>query len=562
LESAYPDANRAWNAVAVTPLQDFMVQGSRTALLLLLGAVAFALLIACANIASLLLARASARAREMAVRTALGAGRGRLVRQLLTESVLLAALGGVAGLIVAAAASDAFLTLATDRLPRAAEVHVDLRVLWFALGISLISGILFGTAPALRASGLDLVSGLNEGGRGNTGGRRHRLLHHGLVVVETALAVTLALGAGLLLRSLQKMHDVDVGFDPAPILAVGFAFPGYRYDDSESYQRQYDRILEAVRGIPGVINAGGVQQMPGTGLNESVGFEVPGREPPSDEEGWSALIRTVSPGYIETMGIPVLQGRTVRAADDATAPLVVMINRTLAEQVWPGESAVGRRIDAWSAGPAEVIGVVGDVRHGGLTEEPRPTIYVPNVQVSRSRVVMMVRGTGDPRTLADPVRRAIWSVDPDQPIRLMAPLEEVIGDTVAGPRFASTLLAGFAGLAILMAALGIYGVLGYAVTQRSHELGVRMTLGARRHDILRLVLEEGAILAGAGISAGLLTFLAFSRLLKGMLFEVTSADPYTVGAVVVTALSIAMAACYVPARRATGVDPLDSLRSG
>ena len=548
------------HGIAVTPIQDYFVSDSRPALLILLVAVGMVLLIACANTANLLLARGAGRRKEIAIRMAIGASRARLLRQFLTEAVLLASMGGCLGLGIAAWGVD-FLVASAPALPRFDEIRIDGWVLGFTALLSLLTGLLFGLAPALQAGSADQSDNLKEGGRAGGGAPRQRLRTL-LVMGEVAVSLVLLIGTGLLVRSfLRAIHD-DRGFDGSRVLTATLALPNAPYPDAGKQTAFYTQLLEKVSALPGVEAAGVVSHLPLGGDNTNSGLLIEGKTFP-DNEPPLADDRLVSPDYFRAMGIPILKGRGFTERDDASAPQVALINETLARKFFPGENPIGKRIGMnWkSEGWQEVIGVVGDVRHDGLDLPLFPTVYVPYRQAIDPGMVLVVRAKNhDPLQLAGAVRAQVHAIDPNQPISSLRTMDEVASASVAPRRFSTVLLGAFAGLALFLASLGIYGVIAYSVTQRTHEIGIRMALGARRADVLRLVIGQGLRPVGLGLLAGLLTAVPLTRLLSGLLFGVGATDPWTFAGIPLLLASVGLLACYFPARRAARVDPLTALR--
>ena len=565
LELEHPETNKGLGT-SVVSLQRQLVGDVRPALLVLLGAVSFVLLIACANVANLLLARATRREREMAVRVALGASRLRLIRQLLTESLLLAFAGGALGLLVALWGVDLFVALSPGDIPRLAEVSADRGVLLYALLVSVVTGVAFGLFPALHATRLDLNGALKEGGRsGGEGGRRSRV-RGALVVAEVALAQMLLVGAGLLITSFMRLSAVDPGFAPASVLTARVALSDDRYAEPGARARYYDATLERLRALPGVEEAGAVSNLPLSGGGFNRGIRLEGRPPAGPDENITADYQIASPGYFRALGITLLRGRQLAETDDERAPRVAIVNETLARRYFPGEEVLGKRIAFGDASREEswrtVVGVVADVRHKELGAEAFPGAYIPYRQDREkwNRVSFAVRASGDPRALAASLRREIASVDADQPVTNVETMEEVVAASVKRPRFITSLLAALALVAIALAAVGVYGVMSYTVTQRTHEIGVRMALGARPADILRMVVRGGMTLAGLGVATGLVSAFLLTRYLSGLLYGVSAADPLTFAAVSTLLVVVALLACYLPARRATKVDPMVALR--
>ena len=544
----------------VVPLQSELAGDLRPALLVLLAAVGFVLLIACVNVANLLLARASVRQQEIAVRLALGAGRSRLLRQLLTESVLLAGLGCAAGVLFAMVGvgplAEGFLAGA----PRLNEVAVDGRILLFSIALSLAAGLLFGLVPALRSSAPDLQSGLKEGGRSGGGNPARQRLRSALVVTEIALALVLVAGAGLLIQSLWRLYRVDPGFRADNVLSFRLSLPSARYAEDPQVRAFYESVLERLAGLPGVLSAGAVHLTPLGGSNWNPSLRVEGR---AGKVLGSVDWRVATPGYFRTVGIPLLAGRAFDGSDRADASGVALVNQTFARRVFPGESPLGRRINTGFEGKDEwvtIVGVIGDVKHHGLAVPPEPEMYRPFAQNPIGSMTVMLRTSSDPLGVAADARKAVWDLDGDVPVSEVQPLEDVVAKSMAQPRSVTALLAVFAGIALLLGAVGIYGVMAYAVAHRRHEIGIRMALGARRGDVLRLILVQGAVLALLGLLAGLPLTAAATRLLRSLLFGIAPTDPLTLAGVSLLLALVALLASYLPARRAMEVDPVQALR--
>jgi putative ABC transport system permease protein len=564
--TAYPAA-ALWR-VSVVPLAEEEVGDVRPALLILLGAVGFVLLIGCTNVANLQLARATARDREMAIRTALGGGRRRLIRQLLTESMLLALMGGACGFLLAAWATQALGHLALPYLPRAQEIGLDYAVLGFTAVLVALTGIGFGLLPAVQASTPDLQGVLKDAGRGSTFSPGRGRTRGALVVVQVAAALVLLTGAGLLLQSFRQLMAVDPGFAAKDLLTlqVWLSWPNQpekgKYFTQEQRLAFYDRILGAIGEQRGVRAAALISRLPLSGT-EAVPLEIEGRPLPPDETPPSPEVRLVSPGYFETMAIPLVEGRGLTVtADSKTLPEVV-INRVMARKYWPNDDPIGRRIQfnipdwPWFT----IVGVVGDVRQVGIEKPPREEVYLSFRRVTGQGMAIVVRTSDDPGRLSGAVTKAIRSVDPEQPVFALMPMEKVIADASAERRFSLVLLLLFAGIALLLSAIGIYGVMAYTTTQRRHEIGIRMALGAGSSDVLGLVVGQGMRLVAIGLGIGLAGAWLLSRVLSSQLYEVSAQDPITYLTVAVLLGLVALTASYLPALRATRVDPMISLRS-
>jgi putative ABC transport system permease protein len=560
LAQQFPNTNQSWR-IAIQPLREEIAGRARTTLLALFGAVFFVLLIACVNVANLLLARATAREREIAVRSAVGAGRWRITRQLLTESLLLAIVGGAAGILLAQWAIDALRALGPEQLPRLQAVNIDGRILLFTLGVTVLTGVLFGLAPALQAGQFNLNTLLKEGGRG--GGGQRRRLRDALVVTEVALALALLAGAGLLIRSFWKLQQTDPGFNPERVLTVSLTLPGARYGDAPkvaSFQRQ---LLDRVTALPGVQSAGVTSDLPWTGYDENAGFTIEGKTfPPND--GPSARYHYVSSDYFRAIGVPLIAGRFFNADDRQDAQLALLINRSMAERYWPGESAVGKRL-TFSSQPKErdwytIVGVVGDVKDFPHSPAAAPAFYWATTQLTPRQLILAVRFSADPLNLIDTVRGEVRALDKDLPLADTQTLETIAATAVAGRRFTLWLVGFFALTAMALAAIGIYSVLSYLVAQRTHEIGLRMALGAQLGNVLKLVIRQGMTLVLLGIASGMAAAFALTWLIKGLLFEVSATDPLAFALAAAVLALVALLACYIPAWRATKVDPMVALR--
>jgi predicted permease len=559
LKREHPNANFDGRVIA-RPYLEFLVGPAAKLLRVLFAAVALVLLIACVNIANLLLARAAARRKEIAVRGALGAGRGRIVAQLLVESLVLAGSGAIVGLAVAAAGTRFLVHNGPPTLPRLQDASLDGTVLLFTAGMALVSGIVFGLLPALRASRLDLQSALRQSGRTDSGAARQPL-RSALVVLQVSVALVLLVGAGLLVRSAVLLQRVPPGFDPTNVFVGGLSLPNGRYGSDTLVARRFDEIVSTVGAIPGVTSAGLVSRIPIGGFGADCGVRAAGER--SNGGATGAHFRTASPEYFATLGIPLLYGRTFTAADRMDGPPVAIINQRLARSLFGTENAVGRYITSCGppAAPTEVVGVVGDVHASGLASDVRDQVHYASSQVPQRGMTLVVRAGVPVQTLAPAVRRAISGLDPLLPISSPRTMEEVIDQTLATPRFQSTLLTllGLAGL--VLAVVGIYGVIALLVVQRTQEFGIRIALGARRRQVLTMVVRQGLVMAAVGIAVGVAASLAATRLLDEMLFGVGPRDPLTFGVVAGLIAVAAGAASAIPAWRATRVDPLVAMRS-
>ena len=549
---------------AVIPLAENLVGDYRRALWMLMGAVALVLAIACANVTSLLLARSQGRRGEMAVRAALGAGRMRLVRQLLTESALLHLLGGALGALLAAAGVSALLRATPPNVPRLGAVAIDGRVLAVTFAVSLATGIAFGLVPAVRGSGAELRAALAAAGAGAGGGGRRLRFGSLLVIADVALALTLAIGAGLMLQTLVRLLAVDPGFDTRRLIAAEISTSGPRYAEDAKVVAFYQRALERVRSLPGVEAAAVTSQLPLGGNFDGYGIRVEGNPAAAGEaELVPAQRYAVSPGYLLTLRIPLLAGRDLTARDQAGSPPVVLVNRAFARRVWPGREALGRRIQM--GGPdapwRTVVGVVGDVRHLGLDAPPEMQVYLPEPQFVDSAMVLVVRAAADPRPLAAAVRRAVWEIDGERPVENVATMDEVMRVSLARRLLSLRLLAVFAGIAVLLAMVGVYGVLSHSVAARTREIGLRMALGATPSGIVALVVGAGARQVAAGLVLGTGLALALTRFLSGLLFGVTAQDPATYACLALLLAAVALLAAFLPARQAARLDPAAAARS-
>jgi putative ABC transport system permease protein len=560
LQQDYPATNVGWGA-RVVPLRDYLVSGVRSSLLILFGAVTFVLLLACTNVASMLLARLSARRKEFAVRTALGATRLHLIRQLLVECVLLALLGGTLGLLLAYWCVGFIAAFVPETVSRG-EITLDGRVLGFTLTVSVLCGLLSGIAPVLQTSKLSLGETLKENSRGATGGARHNRLRRLLVVAEVSLSLMLLVGAGLMIKSFLRLQQVNPGFNPDHVLAARISLPPSIYPDPTRRAAFFQQLLSQLETVPGVQSVGATTTLPLSGSSMNFRFSVEG-QPAASGELSQAQYRAVSPGYFRTMGIPLREGRDVTERDGADALGVVVINETMARRLFPQGGALGKRliINYGKPAPREVVGVVGDVKHLKLEEPPKPEMYVPYTQNPWAFMTVVLRTSVPPDNLASAVRNEVWKVDKNQPVDKFVTLDQVLYESVAQPRLFMLLLALFAVLAIVLSATGIYGVMSYIVSQRTHEIGVRLALGARPNDVLRMIVRQGMFVVLVGVVVGLLISAALTRTLSGLLYGVSATDFATFAEVFLLLVGVAFLACYLPARRATKVDPLIALRN-
>jgi putative ABC transport system permease protein len=561
LAAQFP-ANSRVGAVVV-PIREELLGNTRTAVLVLMGAAGCVLLIACANLASMLLARAVARQREMAVRAALGAGRSRLVRQMITEAMLLSTLGGVIGLAVARAGMTVLAKLSPQGFSNAGTVRLSSGLLLFTLGISIVTGILFSIVPALQAARTSLNDALRQGGRGGVGGRR-TTARDALIVLEVAMALVLLTGAGLMLKTMAKLRAIDIGFRPDHLLTLRTTLPRELYREPARRLAFYDRVLDGVRALPGVENAAYGSQLPFQSSGNTQYYRVEGREFDRGEAN-DALLRVGTNDYLKTLGVRLLEGRLPDSHDTANSLPVIVINETLARRWWPKESALGHRISMYARTPVwrTVIGVVRDVRERGYELELKSGVYIPFVQFPDTWALpesLVLRTKGDPVAVTTAVRRIIAEVDPQQPVVAVRTMEETLDRTVEDRAQQMTLLGAFATLALLLASIGIYGVLSYAVTQRRREIGVRMALGATSRTVVAMVVGRGLVLTGTGLAIGLVAAALGTRAMKTMLYGVDAVDPATFASVAALLCAIAVLACWVPALRAARVDPIVVLR--
>jgi putative ABC transport system permease protein len=549
--------------VNLVPLQKQMVGNIQRLLLVLLATVVFVLLIACANVANLLLARASSRRKEIAIRGALGAGRGRIIRQLLTESLLLSAAGGLVGFLIAIWGTPLLVSFIPEKVPRIHEINVDLRVLGFAFLISIVTGIVFGLAPALQASRIDLNESLKENARGTTSGLRQNRLRAFLIVSEVSLAVILMIGAALLTKSFVRLIDVKPGFDPSQTLTMEVALPTLppsKYANEQEQKAFFQQVLDRLNHSPGVTAAGAVLSLPLTGAEESTDVFIEGRPSTADQRPNSDYT-IVTPRFFEALRIPLLRGRQFTDLDRQDAPGVIIINDALAQRYWPNEDPLGKRLTVgFEKSPREIIGIVATIKQTTLSAGGRPAMYLPHLQRSTGGMSIVVRTNGDPMALVALARTQIHAVDQSIPVTNIRSMDEIFSASVEQQRFSMLLVGLFGSLALVLAAIGIYGVMAYTVTQRKHEIAVRMALGAKSSQVWQMVLKDGLVLATLGVGIGLGGAFALTRLMRTLLFEVKPTDVQTFAAVSALLIFVAIVACVVPARRATKVDPLEALR--
>ena len=562
LEQQQAEFNTGWG-VNLTSLRQQLAGELKTSLLVLLGAVAFVLLIACANVANLMLARSASRQREMAIRTALGAGRGRMVRQLLTESVLLALVGGGLGLLLAAWGVDMLVALSPQNLIGAETVGLNLPVLAFTLVVSLLTGILFGLAPALEASKLNLSETLNEAGKSGMGSPRSRRLRNAFVVAEIALALVLLVGAGLMIKSFMRLQAVDPGFDPGNLLTMRVLLPRAKYPEDSQRVSFFRQAVERMKALPGVSSVGTIDALPFASIGSATDFKIEGKPAPAPGEEPDTDVRVTDENYFRTMSIPVLSGRTFTEQEAAEERHVAVINEALARKYFAGENPVGKRIIVnmkLPPVPTEIIGIVGDAKYGKLEGETRAMVYWPHPELAGSSMTIVVRTEGDPLRLAAAAGREIQAIDKDQPIADVRTMQSWLSESVSRTRFGTLLLATFAAIALLLSAVGIYGVMSYSVTQRTQEIGIRMALGAQRSDVMKMVLGQGMGLTLAGVALGLSASFALTRVMASLLFGISATDPSTFALISLLLVGVAFLASYVPARKATRVDPMIALR--
>ncbi len=560
LQQEFPETNTV-QEISMIPLSQQLLGDVKTPLFILLGAVGLVLLIACANVANLLLARAAARESEFAVRSSLGAGRDRLIRQLLTESVVLGALGGLLGLLIAAWGTNALIALRPEGIPRIEGVGVDATVVAFTAIIALLTGIVFGLIPAIQMTRGDLTGALKEGGRGAMTGRAGNRLRGSLVVAEMALAVMLLVGSGLLIRSFLTLTAVEPGMRTERVLTFDLSLPSASYDTSADIFQFYGALLDRLEQLPAVTSVGASSELPLTGIGTVLSFLVEGREPPPRNQVQDAAVKFATPDFFRTLGIPLRSGRVFTEQDRAGAPQVALINEAAVRRYFPDGEAIGENLLIGDDQGWQVVGIVGDVPQSGLDQETRPEFYIPAAQAPRGRMTIAMRTSADPLALTGAIRAGVNAMDPNLPISEFTTVEEILSESVAQPRFYTMLLTLFAAVALILAAIGIFGVMSYAVAQRTREIGIRIALGAEESSVLMLVVSRALGLAAGGVALGLLGAFLLSRLLESLLFGVTATDLPTYSLVAVLLLGVAALASYLPARRATRVDPNVALRA-
>src|SRR4029077_1203919 len=560
LDKQFHDTNKGWD-VSLWTLHERLVREVKPSLLALLGAVGFVLLIACANVANLLLARGAARQKEIAIRAAMGASRTRVLRQMLTESILLSAIGGVAGLLLSIWLTDLLMSMLPEGAPRLKQIGIDYRVLAFALGVSALTGILFGIVPALQASKLDVTCALKEGGRSGEGVRRTSARSL-LLIGEVALSLMLLVGAGLLIKSFLRLQEIRPGFNAHNVLIANLAlpYPKYQYEQFEEFFRQLKQRLEAA---PSVQAAGGSMTLPlnASGYAIGRGF-IPEGRPLTVDENREAMFSAITGDYFRALQIPLLAGRTFELRDDHDATKVVIINETIAKRHFGSAAgALGKRLSIWRDEKfmREIVGVVGDTKTGSLTGDGGAQIYVPNAQGKWNLMGLVIRTAGAPAAFASTLRHEVQALDKDQPIYNVRTMDDVVANSLGTRRVSMQLFTVFACAALLLAALGIYGVMAYSVAQRTQEIGIRMALGAQKSDVLRLVVRQGMMLAAIGVVIGLVVALGLTRVISNLLFGVGASDPTTFIVISLLLIAVAFVACYLPARRAAKLDPVIAL---
>jgi predicted permease len=564
LARQYPDSNKWYTSALVEPELQHMIGDTRPALRVLFGAVALVLLIACANVAGLLLARGSRRSAEFALRAAIGASRAKIIRQLLVESLVLALCGGIAGVVLAFGLLRGMVRMMPLDIPRMEGATIDGSALVFVMVVSVVTGLLFGVLPAWRMSHLEPVQALREGTRGVAGGRGQHRLHNGLVVTQTAIGLVLLVGSGLLIRSFVRILNVDPGFDPRHVLTARIGVPFDRLDHDQHLQF-YNQLVARLSALPGVQSASAGWPLPMSDSNATISFSIAGR-PIAQGDHPSESVGVVLPGYFAMMRIPLLSGRTFSEQDGTRAAPVIMINQAFARKYFPGENPIGKHIQADLGDDViehpmrEVVGVVGDIKRKGLTADVEPQYFLPYAQAVITNPFLTIRTSGDPATVENALRAAVHEMDKSVPVYQVSPLENYVSKSVAQPRFQTLLLSCFAAIALMLSAIGLYGLLSYMVVQRTLEIGLRMALGAQRTDVLRMIVRRGLTLALIGLVAGLAISAMMTRLLSGMLYGIRPSDPVTFATVTALLLLVSLAASTVPAYRAARLDPMETLR--
>jgi putative ABC transport system permease protein len=560
-----PGAPASNARIELRPLHEQLVKDVRLAIYVVLGAVSFVLLIACANVANLMLARAAVRRKEIAIRSALGAGRGRIMAQLLRESVLLALLGGALGLLLAVWGVDLLVASIPPDVAGSfygmADIGINRTVLLFTLAISIATGILFGLAPAFSSARLDLNDALKETAKTATA---RSSLRAAFVISQLALTLVLLIGAGLMTRSFVRLMNVKLGFNPKNVMTMRIELPRSRYKTGDERKQFFSQLLERARTIPSVEAVGAISQLPLSGYSMMGRFPVEGQPPPEPGKGKPMPIGVVTPDYFQAMQIPLVDGRFFDARDTEKMPEVVIVNEAMAKKFWPGTNPIGKKLGALCDEGAvcrSVVGVVGDIRHEGLAEEAQPEIYVPHQQVGMPNLSLVLRTSGNPLAVVSAARQEVSALDKDQPVALVQTLEDHIAQSVLQPRLLTMLLSTFAGLALVLAAVGVYAMMSYSVSQRRGEIGIRIALGAMRADILRLIVGHAFLLVAISLTIGLAVALVATRLLRSLLYEVGIWDPFTFGAIIVLLLGVAIFAAWLPARRAAKINPMVALRA-
>jgi putative ABC transport system permease protein len=562
-EQDHPDTNMG-HGVKLVALHDLIVGDTKSVLIILMAAVALVLLIACANVANLLIARAASRQREISIRLAVGASRLRLIRQLLTESIVLALLGGGLGLILAVWGIKVLAAVSPNNAPRLNEVNLDARIVIFTLIVSLITAVLFGLVPALQTTKPDIAVTLKEGERAPSGGRRRHRIRNLIIISEVALTLVLLIGAGLLIRSFVRLLNVDAGFNAGNLLTTDIFLPWSKYQDANTQALFYQQVLDRLNKAPGVEAVGAINSLPLSGDDKTGDFNVEGRTAPAPGQENLVSYRVASPGYFRAMGINMLRGRDFGGQDVLNAPSVVIINEDLARQFWPGEDPIGQYVRVSLGGPVanpqQVVGIIADVHHFGLDKDVKPEVYVPLLQSPDVFTYLVARTSSDPRSAAAILENEIRAVDKDIPLGHVKPMQMVIEESVASRRLSMVLMAIFAGIALILATVGIYGLIAYSVTERTHEIGLRMALGAQQQDILRLLVGQSMRLALIGIVIGIPIAIALTRYISSLLYSVSATDPITFIILSLLLVGVASIASYIPARRAMRINPIDALK--